>query len=514
MEQAVGQICSTASMSHNLKLCQSVIGKAVAAGAKAVFLPEASDYIASSAEESVSLCKSVQDSEFVRGIQAEARHASLPINVGIHEPAADGRIKNTLLWIDEQGDITQRYQKLHLFDVEIENGPVLKESKSVEPGHVILSPFETGIGRVGLAICYDVRFPEVSLNLRRQGAQIITYPSAFTIPTGKAHWRPLLQARAIESQAWVIAAAQVGRHNEKRASYGHSIIVSPWGEIKAELGDTDNGPEIATADIDLPSLERIRVEMPLWQQRRTMLARRFPTPSPDRASLRRHKAMISRQTPRTELIHLLYQLKIVIGSVADSTSAETKTLSLIRLSQIETELLCRVPQTYTDSDFASHHPDEDLLQESLRRTGLVLLSAAVHASQQTPGSNSNLDHTVMSLFMLDFEALLSLSPALVVFILCAGGPFTTGALRTNVLGWLATAASKVGIQIWPAAHSYLSSAFFYYPSIQDSGTRALWEECQRLIQNPVCPALRSQSEPEILEMNTTFAGLLEHFDEV
>lgn len=115
-------------------------------------------------------------------------------------------------------------------------------------------------------ICYDLRFPEISLNLRRRGAQIMTYPSAFTVPTGKAHWKALLQARAIETQSWVIAAAQVGQHNEKRSSYGHSIIISPWGEVKAELGNVDNGPEIAIADIDLSTLLRIRREMPLLRR--------------------------------------------------------------------------------------------------------------------------------------------------------------------------------------------------------------------------------------------------------
>ncbi|KAI9819948.1 MAG: Carbon-nitrogen hydrolase [Pycnora praestabilis] len=117
-------------MAHNLEKCQSLVQKAVAAGAKALFLPEATDYIASSPAETISLVKSVDDSEFVRGLQKEARTAKLPINVGIHEPVPGGKkVKNTLIWIDDQGTIVQRYQKIHLFDVDIKGGPVLKESR-------------------------------------------------------------------------------------------------------------------------------------------------------------------------------------------------------------------------------------------------------------------------------------------------------------------------------------------------------------------------------------------------
>ncbi|KAH1393325.1 hypothetical protein KXX35_008835 [Aspergillus fumigatus] len=253
---AVGQLCSTASMTSNLAQCQTLVRKAVASGAKALFLPEAADYIASSPAESISLVRSVQDSVFVQGLQREARQANLHINVGIHEPAPNGKVKNTLIWIDDNGIITQRYQKIHLFDVDIKDGPVLKESASVEKGREILPPFDTPLGRVGLSICFDLRFPEISLALKRQNAQIITYPSAFTVPTGQAHWEALLRARAIETQAYVIAAAQSGPHNEKRRSYGHSMIVNPWGEIVAKLGDEYREPGIATAEIDLNLLEQ------------------------------------------------------------------------------------------------------------------------------------------------------------------------------------------------------------------------------------------------------------------
>lgn len=219
----------------------------------------------------MSLVRSTEDSPFVKGLQREALQATLPINVGIHEPATGGkRVKNTLIWIDEEGKITQRYQKLHLFDVEIKDGPVLRESESVEPGCSILPPFPASLGWIGLMICFDLRFPALSARIRDLGAQIITYPSAFTVPTGKVHWETLLRARAIETQSYVIAAAQVGAHNEKRVSYGHSMIVDPWGKVVAEGGgveDWKGEPEISIGEVDLGFLEKVRRDMPLHPRR-------------------------------------------------------------------------------------------------------------------------------------------------------------------------------------------------------------------------------------------------------
>ncbi|KAJ4353324.1 Carbon-nitrogen hydrolase [Didymosphaeria variabile] len=227
-------------MTHNLSQCTTLIQKASAAGAKALFLPEASDYIASGkASETVSLAKPVETSEFVIGIQEQAKKQKLPVNVGVHEPTASGgKVKNTLLWIDAEGQITHRYQKLHLFDVEIKDGPILKESNGVERGSRIEDPVDTPVGKV-------------------------------------AHWETLLRARAIETQSYVIAAAQVGCHNEERTrrSYGHSMIVDPWGKVLAELGGEEDEKgrgldvgEIALAEIDLEYLEKVRREVPLLRR--------------------------------------------------------------------------------------------------------------------------------------------------------------------------------------------------------------------------------------------------------
>ena len=153
--------------------------------------------------------------------------------------------------------------------MDIKGGPVLKESNSVEPGSEIVRPFQTAVGKVGMMICFDLRFPALSTRIRDLGAQILTYPSAFTVPTGKAHWETLLRARAVETQSYVVAAAQLGGHNEKRISYGHSLIVDPWGKIVAEgngMEEWEQGrqePELVVGNIDLEYLEKVRTEMPL-----------------------------------------------------------------------------------------------------------------------------------------------------------------------------------------------------------------------------------------------------------
>ena len=243
-----------------------------------VFLPEASDYIGSSPDETKSLCRSVHESAFAKGLQEDAKKHSIAIAVGVHEPSDDKdskRLKNTSLWIDDQGQISQRYQKVHLFDLDVEDGPKMKESNIMEPGREILTPFPTVLGKVGCMICFDLRFPEIALSLKRQGADVLLYPSAFTPETGKVHWHTLLKARAIETQCFVIAAAQVGAHNEKRSSYGHSIAIGPWGEVIAELGEEKKDePEVLIVEIDLERIKTVRKGMP--QSRRTFVALSIP----------------------------------------------------------------------------------------------------------------------------------------------------------------------------------------------------------------------------------------------
>ncbi|KAF3916783.1 hypothetical protein ABW20_dc0108190 [Dactylellina cionopaga] len=293
---AAGQFRATASLSQNLLSCRHIIAKTISAGAKILFLPEASDYLPISASESLKLVQPIESNEFVLGLQESAKEHKLPICVGIHEPADDGeRVKNTCVYIDEEGVVSRRYQKVNLFDVNIEGGPILMESRSVEPGKAITPPFDTPIGKLGMLICFDVRpiifqsflihgadipklrFPEISLQHRTLGAQIISYPSAFTVPTGSAgHWTTLLRARAIETQSYIIAPAQVGHHNEKRKSYGHSMIIGPWGDVLGECGgikadgsgsgQESGEEEVCVGEVDLGILDRVRREMPLLRR--------------------------------------------------------------------------------------------------------------------------------------------------------------------------------------------------------------------------------------------------------
>ncbi|KIM23997.1 hypothetical protein M408DRAFT_247558 [Serendipita vermifera MAFF 305830] len=283
---AVAQICSTPSVARNLKICKGIIERAASNGARLVYLPEASDFIAPSADV-LALSSPLHQSVFLNGIREAAKNSQTWIGVGVHERKDDPneqRVYNTHLLIDPQGDIKGRYEKLHLFDVDLKGprGPTL-ESKTTIAGKVILPPINTVAGKVGLLTCYDIRFPEPSLLLRQKGAEILTYPSAFTVKTGQAHWETLLRARAIETQSYVLAPAQIGEHFPNRSSYGRAMIVDAWGCIIADATDIASPEALqdgvyVSAEIDLETLSRIRDEMPLWNQRRSDVYRLDSTP--------------------------------------------------------------------------------------------------------------------------------------------------------------------------------------------------------------------------------------------
>ncbi|KAI0601778.1 carbon-nitrogen hydrolase [Biscogniauxia sp. FL1348] len=304
-------------MAHNLEQCVKLVGRAASAGAKVLFLPEASDYIATSATESLSLARPMSTSPFVTGLQSAAAQHSIGIHVGIHVPVSvcvplspqppsptsptptptstTTKLYNRTIYITPQGALLEpsTYDKLHLFDYG-----ALRESASVQGGSRFAPPFDTPVGRLGSLICFDLRFPEAALHLTTSSspypAQILLYPSAFTVPTGFAHWEVLLRARAVETQSWVVAAAQVGRHNpassSKRVSYGNSLVVDPWGRVALRLkgvreerrrpgGDGGGGGgmeegveweaedgavgELGVVDIDLEEWARVREKMPL-----------------------------------------------------------------------------------------------------------------------------------------------------------------------------------------------------------------------------------------------------------
>jgi predicted amidohydrolase len=244
-----------------------------------LFLPEASDYIAHSAEESLALAQPQTRSEFVQGLCAAAKRHGVAVHVGIHEPLpTTAKLLNRALYISAAGDVVDAasYDKLHVFDYGS-----LRESDTVQAGGRLTAPFDSPVGRIGSLICFDLRFAEPAISLAQPGpgspwhaapAQVLTYPSAFTLRTGQAHWETLLRARAVETQSWVVAAAQVGWHNDKRASYGRSMVVDPWGEVRVRLGGTraDGGEpedgaveEIGFVDVDVALWDKVRREMPL-----------------------------------------------------------------------------------------------------------------------------------------------------------------------------------------------------------------------------------------------------------
>lgn len=265
-----------------------------------IFFPEASDYIATSPQESLSLAKSESASPFVQGLQAAAKEHNLHVHVGIHvpveppptaqspeqTPTSTTKLLNRTIWISPTGTIdpSHSYDKLHLFDFG-----TLRESAHTQAGNALTPPFASPVGCVGSLICFDLRFAEPALALSHpapsspwhaQPAQVLTYPSAFTVPTGEAHWETLLRARAIETQCWVVAAAQVGWHTGQqgkgRVSYGRSLVVDPWGRVVVALPGVREVPgggemvmeegavgALGLVDIDLEVWEGVRARMPL-----------------------------------------------------------------------------------------------------------------------------------------------------------------------------------------------------------------------------------------------------------
>lgn len=287
---AIGQLCSSSSLSRNLETVKRLIGKAIDSEAQVIFFPEATDYIAKNAEHSKKLA--YKSPLFVEELRGEIKNVfektsrKIDVAIGVHLPPTvfelekgENRVKNVLLYIDYKGDIVQSYQKVHLFDVDVPNGPVMLESKSVQPGNKYADVVETPAGKLGLAICYDIRFPEQSLELRARGAEVLCFPSAFTMRTGEAHWELLGKARAIDTQSFVIMPAQNGQHDvmadddgaisdniTSRISWGHSMVIDPWGQVIARASQVGES-ELLIAELDYGILERVRTNMPLTQQR-------------------------------------------------------------------------------------------------------------------------------------------------------------------------------------------------------------------------------------------------------
>jgi len=258
------QMLATDDKVANLAQAAILVRDAVAQGASVVALPEVFLWRGDKRKER-------DFAEPIPGPSSDAM-AELARELGIYLLAgsmlekipAGGKAYNTSLLFDPAGHVIAKYRKIHLFDVELENGVSVKESETREFGDSLVVT-ESNLCPMGLSICYDLRFPELYRALAQQGAQLIFVPSAFTSYTGKAHWEPLLRARAIENQVYIIAPDQFGENPKSFATHGHSMIIDPWGDIVAERPD---GPGVVLAEVDLNYLAKVRVELPALMHRK------------------------------------------------------------------------------------------------------------------------------------------------------------------------------------------------------------------------------------------------------
>lgn len=266
---ALIQMCTTPSVNDNLANAGRLIAEAADRGAGIVMLPEAFAFLGPDAEkrrileplDSPGAATPILD----WCVETAKRHQIDLIVGGFHEASADPtRSYNTCLHLNAAGDIQARYRKIHLFDVALADGTVLQESARTLPGEQAVTT-QLSFGVLGLSICYDLRFPYHYQRLVDMGAIAMSVPSAFTATTGAAHWHVLLRARAIETQSYVLAAAQHGHHHGQRHSYGHSIIIDPWGEVIAEQAQGDG---VVMAAIDPERVRQVRAELPSLQHRR------------------------------------------------------------------------------------------------------------------------------------------------------------------------------------------------------------------------------------------------------
>lgn len=255
---AAVQMTSTAEVDRNLEQAERLVRGAAAAGADLVALPENFAYLRP--EGSALAFKTELDGDVVRSMGRLAREVGSWLLLGSipERIPRSRRAYNTSVLISAAGRRVAVYRKLHLFDVRIRGGVSFRESRTVAPGDRPVVA-RTPLGRLGLTICYDLRFPELYRRLAFAGAQLIFVPAAFTAFTGPHHWLPLLRARAIENQCWIVAPAQVGHHGGKRSSHGETAVIDPWGKVVARLPRARRWLE---AEIDLARVDEVRRGLP------------------------------------------------------------------------------------------------------------------------------------------------------------------------------------------------------------------------------------------------------------
>ncbi len=266
MQVAILQMCTGIDPDANARAIVEAIGEAKARGADILFTPEMSGLLDRDRKRAAAHLHEEADDPVLAAVRKAAADAGLWVHLGslAVKGGAAGRLANRGFVIDDRGAIRARYDKIHLFDVDLPTGESWRESAAYAPGDRPVVAHIPG-GELGLSICYDMRFPDLYRALSNAGATILAVPAAFTVPTGKAHWHVLLRARAIEAGAFVIAAAQSGAHEDGRATYGHSLVIDPWGEILLDMGE---GTGIGFATIDMARLADVRARVPALAHRR------------------------------------------------------------------------------------------------------------------------------------------------------------------------------------------------------------------------------------------------------
>lgn len=271
MKIAVHQMCSGTSADENVQEITKALRIAAAENAVMYFAPEMSMLLDRDRKRAASSIHAEADSAELRILCDAAAAYGIWVHLGsmpvLHQDGS-GRYGNRSFVINDKGVIVARYDKMHLFDVDLATGESWRESSAYRGGDgpVLV---ETPLGAMGLSICYDMRFSDLYSRLAQMGAQIFAVPAAFTVPTGRAHWHILLRARAIESACFVVAAAQCGQHPDGRVTYGHSLVVDPWGEVLLDMGDQ---PGLAFAELDLHRVADVRQQIPVHLNRRCIPA--------------------------------------------------------------------------------------------------------------------------------------------------------------------------------------------------------------------------------------------------
>ena len=265
MRAALIQLNVSDDPSANLPVTVGYIRQAVAAGAGFVLTPELTNGLSSSRAHQRSVFRHEEDDATLAALRAEAQAAGIWLligSLGLLTHDADGRFANRSFLIAPDGGVAARYDKIHMFDVNVSATEVYRESEGYRPGTkavVAATPF----AKIGMTVCYDLRFPALYRRLAQGGAQVITVPAAFNHITGAAHWETLLRARAIETGCFVLAPAQTGFHPEAngkgRKTHGHSLAIAPWGEVLADAG---SGPGVTLVDLDLAEVDKARGRVP------------------------------------------------------------------------------------------------------------------------------------------------------------------------------------------------------------------------------------------------------------